>query len=96
MPRYRHWKNFGDGGSTVFVTTTVLDFVPVFRNTHLSDEMVNVLFEVHSKLGAALHAFVVMPNHIHFMLRLPEGMHISSFVRALKSISARRIQLKLD
>ncbi len=91
MQRYRHFKNVAEAGQLVFVTTTVLDFVPIFRTKELADRMVELLFEVHRHYGAALHGNVVMPEHLHFVTRLPDDKDVSTFVKNLKSYTAKQL-----
>jgi REP element-mobilizing transposase RayT len=62
---HKHWKNFGQGGETVFVTTTVLDFVHAFKRPEIKEVLAREMFQAHERAGAALHAFVIMPHHIH-------------------------------
>jgi hypothetical protein len=80
MPRYRHWRNWGQAGEAIFVSTTALDFVHVFEAPQSKDLMLRLLVSHHKRYGAALHAFVVMSNHLHFITRLPDGMDATTFV----------------
>ena len=77
MARYRHWKNWGEGGEVIFLSTAVLDFAPVFRNTEFADLMAASLLSDHRHYGAALFAFVVMPSHIHTLSGVPAGRDAS-------------------
>jgi hypothetical protein len=43
-----------------------------------------------------LHAFVVMPNHVHVLTSLRAGYRLCDVVRGWKSFSARRINALLD
>jgi REP element-mobilizing transposase RayT len=92
MPRYRHWRNLGVGGQTVFVTTTILDFVEVFKDKRCAYALVEELFRAHRGADAVLHGFVVMSHHVHFLTRLPMDIDVSTFVRRFKSVSSRRIR----
>jgi putative transposase len=85
MARQRHYRNPTEPGITVFVTTTILDFVPIFNLRNLADIAVRELANHHKKQGAALHAFVVMPEHMHFLTRLPPTQNASTFVGRFKS-----------
>lgn len=89
--RQRHYRNRATGGELVFATTTVLDFVPVFKTHVLSAACLNILADVHHRSGAKLFAFVIMPEHIHFLTRLPSGESASRFVGKFKSLVAREI-----
>ena len=42
-----------------------------------------------------LHAFVVMPNHVHVLTTFREGFRLCDVVRGWKSYSARRINARL-
>ncbi|MEP0767317.1 MAG: transposase [Fimbriimonadia bacterium] len=86
--RYRHWLNVGQGDETVFVTTGVLGFTPVFRRSELADAMLNSLADDCLHLGVTLHAYVVMPEHLHLLARLPPGRTAASVMRSMKSRSA--------
>jgi len=91
VARYRHYRNPIEPGICVFVTTTVLDFVPVFRNRRLGDIAVRELAAVHRKHQARLHAFVVMPEHFHFVSTLAETENSIAFVGRLKTRIAEAI-----
>ena len=95
MRRYQHWKNLASGGHTAFVTTTALDFVPVFAGSDAKDRMAHLLITDHERYGAALLAFVIMQNHIHFLTRLPENRDVSWLVQRIKANSARHLKPRL-
>ncbi len=42
-----------------------------------------------------MHAFVVMPNHVHVLTTFREGFRLCDVVRGWKSFSARRINVIL-
>ena len=69
MGAYQHWKNLGQGGDMVFVTTTDLDFASVFAGSDAKERMVRLLFLDHKLYGATLYVFVVMQNHVF----MPQG-----------------------
>ncbi|MCH8275329.1 MAG: transposase [Armatimonadetes bacterium] len=88
---FHRYKNFGQSGDVVFITTTILDFVPVFSRPHLADLMTGGLLDDHRHYAATLYAFVVMPHHIHFLVRLPERRDASWFLNRVKSNAAKRL-----
>ncbi len=93
---YKHYQNRGQPGERIFVSTTVLDFVEVFKSPKLADLFTEMLFESHQSAGAILHGFVVMSHHVHFLTTLPPNQDAPRFVGALKSQSARAIRPKID
>jgi REP element-mobilizing transposase RayT len=96
MARQRHYQNPVKAGICVFVTTTILDFVQVFREPKLADLAIRELALHHRKKGARLHAFVIMPEHIHFLSTLPPDQNSIAFVGRLKTRLADEIIPRLD
>jgi len=90
VKRPRHYLNLALPGQTVFITFTVLDFVPVFRGK-FADRMVDLILQIHRFHSARLYGYVVMPEHIHLVTGLPTDQSVSDFVRRLKSLAAREL-----
>ena len=80
----------------VMATTTVLNFVPVFRRPEHAELMTDLLFRTVERYGACLTAFVIMPEHIHLLLRLPAHLDATSFFNWFKGYSASCITKELD
>jgi len=68
----------------MFITTNVQDRNPVFQNPAFAKEAVETLYRVQQMYPFFLHAFVIMPDHCHFLLKVPEGGPISKIMRAYK------------
>jgi REP element-mobilizing transposase RayT len=96
MARQRHYRNPVDAGICVFVTTTILDFVPIFREPKMADLFIVEMLRIHRKYGARLQAFVVMPEHVHMLITLPEDKAALAFVGKLKSDTALAILPRLS
>ncbi len=86
-------KDFDKQGNTYFITTTVINFIKVFS---ISNEFCNVIINSLKYLikehKASLIAYVVMPNHLHLILLLPEGESISNFMRDFKRHTSVKIK----
>jgi putative transposase len=80
------------GPAMVFVTTTVQHWTPVFADKRLARLMTGQLHETLEKYEISMCAYVVMPSHFHALLGFPEIDRLSKVMRAIKSMSARRIQ----
>ncbi|MFN8350340.1 MAG: transposase [Flavobacteriales bacterium] len=77
-------------GALYFVTLTVLDWVDVFTRTELvEDLLVNIRYCQRHK-GLELFAYVIMPSHLHLVVRRDEGL-LSEWLRDFKSVTAKRI-----
>src|SRR5687767_1577359 len=92
MARQRHWVNRGEGGDCVFITTTVLDFVHAFAREEPRTAMVEAIRRECRRTRSKLHAYVVMPHHIHMLLRLPEGMTQSKFIEKFKPAASALVK----
>lgn len=53
--------------------------------------MARRLVSDHLHYGAELHAYVVMPHHVHFVTRVPAERDISWFVQRVKTNSAKEL-----
>lgn len=89
--RPRHWRNRGQPGEIVFVTTTALDHAPIFARAAIRTCMMESLILDHHNNGVVLHAFVVMRTHIHFVSKLSNRLPVTEFVRRVKRNSSKMI-----
>jgi len=78
-------EKFDKFGHFYFVTTTVNCFEKVFSlNDKYYDILIDSLKYQIDQHKANLFAYVLMPNHIHLILHLPEGESLSDFMRDFK------------
>ncbi|MFQ5778257.1 MAG: transposase [Terriglobia bacterium] len=73
-----------------FVTTRTNRGRLLFRDPALSQEFLEGLRELGQKHPFGLYAYVLMPDHVHLILR-PQSGSITDLVRKIKSVTARRI-----
>ncbi len=90
-------KEFDKLGNTYFITTTVLNFIKIFPlNEKYYDILIETLKHVIKEHSATLIAYVFMPNHIHFIVYMPEGESISDLMRDFKKYTSFRIKKELE
>jgi putative transposase len=89
--RAKHYQNQVQPGQIGFYTSTVLDFVRAFERPEMKEEMTRSLLRDLHESGSKLHAFVIMPHHIHFVSRNSEEHDASSLMNKIKRNSAKRI-----
>jgi REP element-mobilizing transposase RayT len=94
--RQRHWRNWTEGGQAAFVTTTALDFAPVFGRAETRDLVAAALLADCQRYRAPLYAFVVMSNHLHLLVQCPAGKPVSWLVQRLESNLAKLVLPLLD
>ena len=73
------------------VTTVTAGRFPVFRDMFLGRGVVREMMRLREDGLAASLAWVVMPDHLHWLLVLGDGVDLSRVVQLLKGRSARRV-----
>ncbi len=71
--------------ATMLITTVTLNREPFFANPAIAREAVETLLRVHVLHPFSLHAFVVMPDHVHFVATIPTHNSISKILNVYKS-----------
>lgn len=69
----------------MFVTTNVSERRPLFADSSIARETVEHLYRVQELHPFFLYAFVVMPDHCHFLLNVPPPGSISRIMNVFKS-----------
>ena len=75
-------------GQAYHITTITLDRRPVFSDFRSARLLINALRAAQTRDEATTLAFVVMPDHLHWLLQLEEGASLSSVVGAVKAVAA--------
>lgn len=80
-----------DQNAIYFTTFTVVDWLDVFtRKEHRLVVVDSLNFCVDQK-GLVVHAWVIMSNHVHLIIRARDGFRISDIIRDLKRHTANTI-----
>lgn len=79
------------GGQIYLVTTVTRGRTPVFTDLHLGRIVVRALHCEATATQAATLAYVVMPDHLHWLVQLRPAHDISRVVRSVKGRSASQI-----
>ena len=81
--------------STHFITSTVVQWLPVFNTNACCDILVGSLQYCRQHKGLQVYAWVIMPTHFHAIVSAPD---LSGTLADLKKFTARRIvdQVKLE
>jgi len=86
MGRSRY--QFHENHYPYFVTSSVVEGLPLFMDPNISEIILNALQYVQEVNEVTLYAYIIMPNHIHLVV---EGEELSAKLRAFKSYTARSI-----
>ena len=75
-------------GQVYHVTAITFERQPVFSDLRSARVLISALREAQSRSEAATLAFVVMPDHMHWLLQLGEDASLSAVVGAVKAVTA--------
>ena len=76
-------------GQIYLITTVTRDRDPLFSDLYLGRAVVQALRD--ARLSTRSLAFVIMPDHLHWLMQLREGYDLSDVVHFVKSDSARMV-----
>ncbi len=73
------------------ITTVTENREPVFKNFHAARTLIKKL-KMEQKLGRAMTlAFVVMPDHLHWLMQLTGPTELAKILQSVKTLSAKEI-----
>lgn len=78
-------------GQVYHITTVTHDRQPIFAELRAARLLVQALRQAENRDGATTLAFVVMPDHLHWLMQLGDGKSLSRVVGAVKAVSAHAI-----
>lgn len=85
MPlRHRSLQEHG----TFFITTSTYSMIKRFNNESDYKILLNKIEAYRLRDNARIHAYVLMPDHIHLLLTIPDTANISDYMRDLKKRTA--------
>ena len=86
---------FSESNRIYFVTAVTQDRRSVFADYMLGRLLVHELAREHSRGDLHSLAFVVMPDHLHWLVQLKDGSDLSRCIQRTKSLSARALNAQL-
>ena len=87
MPR---WKADFNPESLYFVTTTAVRKAHIFRRDVMKRILIDSLSYMRTQRWTELYAFVVMPNHLHFIARCLPDHPLADVLRDFKKHTAKQ------
>ena len=86
MGRSRY--SFGDPGAPHFMTSTILDWTPVFTRPDTVDIVLDSFRFLQGDSGLKIYGYVILENHLHWIAQSDD---LPSDVKRFKSYTARKI-----
>jgi putative transposase len=80
--------------STYFITAGTCSKAHLLQSGRMADLFCETMFRYWDSGKLRVHAFVVMPNHVHLLITVPEGMSLERVMQFIKggfSYQARKL-----
>jgi putative transposase len=88
--------HYDHDGSARFVTFCTHRKIPILRKSSYRSIVAESINEIHKEIGFEFYGYVIMPDHLHLVLRPPEGTSLSKIISEIKSRSAKRVHVVLS
>jgi putative transposase len=82
---------FSENDIPHFITMTVVEWIDLFNRQRYKDVLVDSLNFCIKNKGLIVHAYVIMSNHIHLVVRTRNNESLSAIIRDFKRYSAKVI-----
>jgi putative transposase len=79
------------GGLTFFVTATLTERKPRFADVRACELVLDSLAFFRKRSEIELYGFVIMPDHVHLVVKTSEATTLPVFVRRLKTFVAHEL-----
>jgi putative transposase len=89
------WGRFSQTGQIYHITTATAQRRPLFQTFHNGRFIVDALRREETMNHAQTLAFVVMPDHFHWLMVLNEARDLSTTVAIVKSLSAKSLNQQM-
>ena len=77
-----------DAGQIYFITSTIVEWIPVFTRKSYFDILINSLNYCRQHKGLKVFAYVILDNHLHLVI---SGENLSNTIKDFKRHTAREI-----
>jgi REP element-mobilizing transposase RayT len=80
-----------DSATPTFVTSTVVGWVDAFSREQYKEIVCDSLKFCIKNKGLKLHAWVIMPNHLHMIVSCQQGVVLGEVMRDFKKFTSRKV-----
>ena len=84
------WRRYPGHGFPSLVTTNTAQQRPIFRDREAAGELLRVITEVRTEEHVDLHAYVIMPDHLHLVLSVQRKTSLGRVLQLIKGRFAWR------
>ena len=87
---------FSEANRIYFVTTVTCQREKLFSNFTLARTVINIMKGLHNDDYVDSLSWVVMPDHLHWLIQLNDKNNLPAVMKKFKAISARSINQNLN
>ena len=85
------WKNIDIGASCYFITGTFTEWLPLMNRDWVRKIVAQEITLAMKRHNAQLRGYVLMPDHLHMLIYLPEKKVLHKFLKCWRGRTARLI-----
>ena len=85
------WKNIDVGAAYYYVTGTITEWLPLLNRADILRRVCDDIKVALEACGGTLAAFVIMPDHLHLLVYLPDNGLLHKFIKLWRGRSGRHI-----
>ena len=90
------WTNRDIGNAAYYITGTITEWLPLLNVPEVRERVCDDIRTALDASDGALLAFVIMPNHVHLLVHLPEVGLLHKFNKQWRGRSGRHIPAILE
>ena len=96
-PKIYNQKNLRKGrysepNQIYHITTTIINRVPEFQDLKTARQAINVIRKADDLAFTTTYCFMLMPDHLHWLFQLNEGVTLSQVVKSMKTQTSKTMQ----
>lgn len=92
-PRLKDFDYMGPLAAHIILVTR--QRAPIFTNPEVAQTALTILEDASQKYQAKVHAYCIMPNHLHLLVEIPEGVSLERLVRWFQQMSGYSLKQRL-
>ncbi len=92
----RKYRHYADGEYLYFITSTIVEWIPLFLSHRYFTVLTDAFTYCRSNKGLLLHAYVLMPNHVHIIASSEPRSALPNIIRDLKRYTSREVTRLLE
>lgn len=87
---------YSEQGQIYFVTMVTQERVPYFSNFYMARKAVQQICLLHNEKKLYSYAWIVMPDHIHWLFQLGKEQSLSNVINLFKGRTARILNKEIN